>query len=547
MKKHLTNERGMALAVVLALLLMMGLIGIASIKTSVLDMDMSRAMTDKVKSFYIADGGLELTYTRMQKYADVMKMDSLLKIVNTGTKLGIGYFNVQFTNTYPTLTVISEGHDQEGASAVAVNVFHRRNPFNPWNNAIFAGVGKSGKGIAGNVDIRGSVHILGEGEPFTDQNGDGVWNDADTYVDLNGNGTWQPGEPLSVDSDGDGAWDPAEPFVDENGSGAYDQTLTATDLSFEASGTAAIGNNYSGMNATLAARVPALPKSKFNGEDVETLKSELRVKHGLVNLSGTAHIGSADVSGGSPKVKETMDGVFVNDGFGGTSGTNNVYSDNGTKEQYDLGDGIADFPSLNDTSNGYADHRAYLGSNALVISGDLTLTPGVAYTSPYSPYGSLSIDAAGNMRISGVVLVKGNVYIEAGSGKTFQDPIVYDGRGTLAAGGNMIINTSVISKDEFTTDDVMGFIAYQDMIIGGGSGAPELSLMGAFYAQNEIEVHKPNAVAGALVSNYFDISEVPTIYQVPTLAENIPPGMPGATRWTAFYWKKLKWTWHELS
>jgi hypothetical protein len=84
-------------------------------------------------------------------------------------------------------------------------------------------------------------------------------------------------------------------------------------------------------------------------------------------------------------------------------------------------------------------------------------------------------------------------------------------------------------------------------VIGGGPGAPELSLMGAFYAQNKIEVHKPNAIAGALVSNYFEITQVPSIYQVPTLAENLPPGMPGGTRWSAFYWKKLNWTWHELS
>jgi hypothetical protein len=107
----------------------------------------------------------------MQANADVMHLDSVLRIVNNSTQLGIGYFHIQFTNTYPTVTVISEGRDQEGASAVAMNVLHRRNPFNPCNNAIFAGVGKSGKGIAGNVDIRGSVHNLGEGEPFTEITG----------------------------------------------------------------------------------------------------------------------------------------------------------------------------------------------------------------------------------------------------------------------------------------------------------------------------------------------------------------------------------------
>ena len=39
--------------------------------------------------------------------------------------------------------------------------------------------------------------------------------------------------------------------MDENGSGSYDGTLAATDLSFEASGTAAVQNNYDGINAVL--------------------------------------------------------------------------------------------------------------------------------------------------------------------------------------------------------------------------------------------------------------------------------------------------------
>ncbi|MFQ3588107.1 MAG: hypothetical protein SNJ74_04130 [Fimbriimonadaceae bacterium] len=33
-----------------------------------------------------------------------------------------------------------------------------------WNNAIFGGTGASGRSTNGNVDIRGSVHLLGEGE-----------------------------------------------------------------------------------------------------------------------------------------------------------------------------------------------------------------------------------------------------------------------------------------------------------------------------------------------------------------------------------------------
>ena len=37
------------------------------------------------------------------------------------------------------------------------------------------------------------------------------------------------------------------------------------------------------------------------------------------NLDGTATIGEADVSGGSPSIKETMDGMYINDGYGGAA------------------------------------------------------------------------------------------------------------------------------------------------------------------------------------------------------------------------------------
>jgi len=544
--KQIRNERGMAMAVVLAMLLMMGLIGVASIKTSVLDMDISRAMTNKVRSFYLADGGLELAITRMNAKSAVVNVDSVHKIVNADNKLGIGYFEIQVTNTYPVRTVISTGHDEEGASAVAMNVNHRRNPFHPWNNAIFAGVGQNGKGIAGNVDIHGSVHILGEGEPFTDQNGDGTWNDKDEFIDLNLDGLWQPGEPLTLDSDGDGVWDPAEPFVDENGSGIYDQTLTATDLSFEASGTAAILNNYSGMDPLIASRIPPLPKKIYNGESVETLDAVLRVRHGKVNLSGTAVVGESDVSGGIPAVKETMDGTYVNDGFGGTSGTANVHSDNGFSEKYDLEVGKLPFPSLNDTSGGYIDHRTYLASNALVISGDLTLQPGVTYTSPLSPNGSISVDVNGRLQISGIVVVTGNVYINAGAGTKVKTPLEYTGRGVLAAGGDMHINTNVLARSDFPAQNMMGFVAYKNLHLADGGGASQLSLMGAFFAQQQITNDKQNQIAGTLMSNHFSMKDVPSLFQVPTLAENLPKGMPGGTRYSAWEWQILKWTWHEL-
>ena len=545
-RTRLGNERGIAMIVALAFLIMIALLGSAVIRTSSTDMEISKSLTDRTHAFYVAEGGLNVALATMRDNSSIVHKDSLLPMINDETAIGGGYFAVSMTNTYPIRTVTSVGSDQEGRASVAVDVRHRRSAINPWNNAIFAGVGQTGKGIAGNVDIHGSVHILGEGEDFTDANGNGQWDNRDTYTDLNGNGTWQAGEPLVIDHDADGSWDPAEPYVDDNGNGAYDETLTATDLSFEATGTAAVENNYNGLPSQLSSRIPPLGTIDFNGEVVNTLDAELRVKHGRVNLSGTAHIGQSDAPGGSPANKETMDGVYVNDGYGGTAGTANVSSDNGTAEGYDLPDGVISFPSLNDSSMGYSDHRAYLNSNALIISGNLDLTPGVAYTSPYSPYGSLSIDASGNMTISGIVMVTGDVNLVAGSGSRKNDPIIYDGRGTLVSQGNMIVNTSVLSKATYPTDDVLGFLSYKKMELGTGSGASQLTMMAAVFAQNEIINEKQNHIAGAMVSSFFSMRNVPSIWQVPALVDNLPPGMPGGNTIKTYVWKEMPSTWREI-
>lgn len=515
MLDYLKNERGFAMIVVLVVLLMTGLIGIASIQMSTTDMGLSDATTDKVKSFYLADGGLELAIAEMKANPSVTDVDSLTKIVNAVTMLGDGYFEITLTDAYPVITVVAEGHDRKGESAVSVKVQHRRNSQNPWNNALFAGVGQAGQVINGNVGIHGSVHLLGIGEKYTD---------------LNDNGSWDAGEP----------------WVDEIGNGVFDPELSPSDVALDISGSAVVSNNYSGMPATLSSRVPSLPTVMYNGESVESLEAELRIQHGKQVIDGSAMVGDADVYGGPPAIKETMDGVYVTDGFDGNSGSNNVYSDNGYSNGYDLPDGSTEFPSLNGPSGGYATHREYLSATAAIVPGDIIITWGVPYTSPPNPKGSLQVDALGNMTITGSILATGNIIINSAGGKLKDEPFVYDGKGTLASMNDMDINASIISKDEFPTNDVMGFIAYKDLRLGTAGGASHLVLMGAFYAQNQVISAKQNEIAGTLMSNFFSLTQVPTIYQIPTLAENLPPSMPGGNKYSAYTWVLLNWTWREL-
>jgi len=549
MKRYIIEEKGSALLLALIIMVMLTFVLIAALTTSVTDMDISKNLKERTSAFYLAESGLELGMGVLKGNPNMLNNDSLEALISIHSNLGKGSFSVDVTGTAPYKTLTATGNSSEGQSQVQVMVKRKKNPFNIWNNIVFAGVGQSGHSINGNVSFHGPVHILGEGEPFTDSDGNGHWDPADTYTDLNGNGVWNSGEPLLTDSDGDGVWDPTEPYTDSNGNGLYDGTLTAVDLAYELTGTARIYNNYTGINSALSSRIPPIDTTTFNGELVNTLDAELRVKHGQVSLSGSATVGQPNASGNN--VKETMDGCYVNDGYTGNKGASQVYSDNGTNQGYDLENNLS-FPNLSspytdpNTGYTYSSYQNYLSSNALVISGDLNLQPGVSYPSQSNANGSIYLDNNGNLQVSGIVYVDGNININAGSGGQKSTPILFDGKGTLVSANNINISTHVLSQGMFPADDVIGFIATKDLNIGTGSGDSHLNVMGAFFAQDKITNAKQNQIAGAMVSNYFQMSNVPDLFHVPSLADNLPPGMPGGGTIYTYTYQIVANSWREL-
>jgi hypothetical protein len=110
----------------------------------------------------------------------------------------------------------------------------------------------------------------------------------------------------------------------------------------------------------------------------------------------------------------------------------------------------------------------------------------------------------------------------------------------------MYINTHVLSRDQFPTNDVMGFLSTHDLYIGTGDGAAQLDIIGALFAQYKIQNAKQNQLAGAMVSNYFEVDDVPHMYFVPSILDNLPPGMPGSGTITKYTYKKVPGTWREL-
>lgn len=408
-----------------------------------------------------------------------------------------------------------------------------------WNNAIFAGTGAAGQTINGNVDIRGSVHLLGEGEEYSDLNSNAQWDPAESYTDRNRNGVWDPGEAF-VDRNGDGVWSAAEPYNDANRNGVYDDPLTSADLNSSFSGTAYVGNNYSGMPADLEALVPPLA----GPGEVESLAAEFRVKHGKTALSGTAGIGSsATIDGGNSK--GLLDGVYTNDGFAGNQGASSVFSDNGANQSYDLDGYGIDFPLITGIGatpyaqpggQTWSTYEEYYNSRTLTVPVN-TITSGTAAFS-YGPdaYGNRisftpertvnGVTTPATLNVQGVVRFAGDVQIGS------KDTIRYTGNGTLYSAGTIRVDGNLLplSGSVFPTTTRLGLVARNDLMLATGNGSAQLKMAGAFYAMGKIVSRKQNQIAGTFVASYYDLgSNVPNIYQVPSLVNNMPPAMPGDT------------------
>jgi len=348
-----------------------------------------------------------------------------------------------------------------------------------WNNAVFAGEGLQEGVISGNAEICGSVHILGT-------------------------------------------------------------SLGENELALDLGGGGSVRNNYSGIPQVLFDRIPLIEKS-YGGETVESLEAEVRIQHGKISLSGGACVGEPDVPGNG--VKETMDGVYVTDGYAGDS-EQSVYSDNGTNNPYDLLEElVVSFPRLSDPYEGYPSYLDYLRANALVISDSQQLNQmrNIDATSVFDysdSNGQIKMDGNGLLTIRGIVVVEGDVeFDKAGSEKIIE----YTGTGTLVSATNVGINCNLITSgfSTFPKDDILGVMAADTLTFS----TAQINVMGIFYAENKGFCEKQTSIAGAVCSSYLDMgNNVPSIYQVPEIVENLPPGMIGGTR----VWALRRLTWGEI-
>jgi len=479
------------------------ILGSAFLALSVNEGRASEAQRKITQAFHVAEAGIERAfYDLRQDYitdssspdwadGDINGMSigpdtgNFYSIPYSATSLNNGSYAVSLRNVSGADDIWVRSTGTVDGISQTILAYVRMANLSPWDNAIFGGAGSAGGMVNGNVNISGSVHILGTG-------------------------------------------------------------LAAGDNAIDLGGTAElVGNNYSNLESALDDKIPALPTTLFNGETISTLNAELRVKNGIVGLSGSSTVGQADVFGNSDK--ETVDGAYVTDGYNGNKGTANVYSDNGTSEGYDLGDAVS-FPSLSDPYDTYTDYYDYFDQTGYTATaGEMTTLANLTPATPdfqYGATGDCSVDANCIQMASGKLTVKGKVYINGGTLGFSGGTMEYTGTGTILVTGDVSVNEDLVTEgDDSFPSNIVGIMTPGDINIGTGAGAAQLDVMGLFYSENNITVAKQTDLVGTIVTNYFDITgQVPSIFQVPETANNLPDGMiAGDSVWLirVISWQKI--------
>ncbi len=485
---RIANEKGSVLLTTYLLITVLLLLGTAFLIASSNEGRAAESQRKITQAFYLAEAGVERMIYNLKKdfSADEDWSDDEINgwtYDSTDTDAN-GYFpfpdaSDAANNAYPStvlgdgsysISLKSSGSDDiwirstgmVGSIRQTVRVYVRIVSLSPWDNAIFGGSGSSGGWVNGNVNVSGSVHILGDG------------------------------------------LDPGDNAIDLGGTAEL------------------VRNNYTGLDPLLRAKVPALPTTDVGVDlGVETLNAELRVKRGLVGLSGSSSVGEPNVVGNT--TKEKVDGVFVTDGYNGNQGSGNVYSDNGFSNAYDLGDAVT-FPSLSDPypDDPSKDYYEYFADNGLVLTNELAaVTPASSFTLGDCATNCVTMDGAGNMTVKGMIYVQSNNNLSLTGGT-----INYTGTGSILVTGNATIDVNLYTagNNSFPTN-ILGIMTPKNINVGNSA---QRDVMGLFYAEGEVRTAKQTDLMGTIVANHFNITDqVPSIYQVPKAAKNLPPGMIG--------------------
>ena len=430
-------------------------------------------------------------YTSPGAYSRAVLFPARFSLGFSGGIIGRLAFTIRSTGTFGT----TEAATQVIRSDLVVML---RPISEIWDNAIFAGGGIMGGGYAvqGNAQIRGSLYV--NGDQF---------------------------DPPRV------RW----------------------------TGTSFIWNHYREIESNqnfdeYAWKIPDPPTTEYNGQEVDTLGSVVRMKYADLELMGNVEWGEGDDE--TNPVKDTLDGFYLD---GTVNDPDKIHADESGFQE----DAI-DFPSIYDPydedGDGNADwatYKEYLEDRSLLIPethiGDLTASfehgaPGGNHIKWDQPTGELTIE--------GLVRVVGDLELGFREDDVInpQDAYIsYTGTGTIFADGDLTLIGDIMPKGHYLLErDVNGELVASDQNLGLISSQAinvpiswtnpvtdelitlsHLKVMAALFGEEMITLQKQDRFAGAFVTKNIDLgNQVPRVFQVPWLAGMLPPGLPGSGEMT---------------
>jgi hypothetical protein len=538
-KRIMASERGAALVIALFIIAVLTVLGVLVLNTSIVEVKMAINQQVSSRVFYAAEAGLERalkvliedfendtsagnpwgnstyavagtvtetavsgsdTFDVASRTMDMyMNSPSVVKLnFAGGTALGPVSYEVYIYKVNPTeVYVMSYGTGLGGVASV--EYYLEVEDLSPYNNAIFTGAGIIGN-FNGSVNVAGSIYSKGNVNP---------------------------------------------------------------------SGNVYITNNYDdgyAMDVTLDGLLPS----------VTDLDAKVRVSGGNLTLDGSAQIGFGTANG-------SVAGVYVD----GTMdwGTQTSHYDEFSNEVPDIdmptildgitgkfGDGIIGTCGYSGSDAAvaasiYADWATGTGcdptgtgtSAGFVIPGDIIIdnsTGPLAYDDG-SGNGLFWDDSTDTLTIQGNVVIEGNLQVGENAGADMLETVEYVATGadtgsgsdneagaTLFVGGNTLIeatfgplSTGYLNGGNSTNS--LGMVTAGDLTFDGKNGD---FYTGFYYAQNQINFNKQSHFAGTVIGGVVNWSQVPNVYQVPNLANYLPPGMPGGYKIMAFttrQWRRV--------
>lgn len=564
MKKghHIKDESGIALVIALVVLLSLTVIGIASVTTSTLDVQISGNERRAAEALNLADAGIErglmdalndydagfgdwsddtfyaisnstdpnnptsTAYTLPSTYGDLNctpkpscidgqfgspftddgniggSIGNAVGFYGGAQELGDGKYRVMMlrdSGEPDELYIRSYAEHSTGARKV-LEVHAEIDKIDAWRNALFGGRGTSAATINGNINIAGPIHILGTG--------------------------------------------------------------ATNDMSI--SGSSKVMNGYQQLDSTIRDRLLTPEVAYYyGGQPVYTLEAIFRVKNVQVEVTGKGEIGvTGDIdsdgdgvkdivdAGGGLYYKAAVDAIYANKEIDVNDPDKSIHSDKTVMPNgYDLGDKIQ-LPTLQDDYDGqrnrkgealdtstcatpnactYLDYITTMSYELDMSAKSCTFEPGGtadfkvgSYTCTDSSdittctctddngclfWDSNGQDGSGNATPN--LIVDGRVEMTGCDNVTIAEnnDLSYEGKGILYSAGNITMERDFVTFDDpsrkFLQDDLMAVMTKQHIRM---ATVTQRTYMGGFYASGTIGTDFPGSIVGALVGNYFCMS-----------------------------------------